>query len=490
MGYGMPRLMTRPGVLQADSASPNILIVVFDALSASNMSVYGYGRPTTPNLERLADRAIVYHKHYASANFTSPGTASLLTGTIPWTHRAIGFYDPVRETYARSNIFRHFDDYYRLAYTHNPLANVLLTQFLADIEARTPLEALYLTSDTLVHTLFQNDPDIAGVGWNRGLKRQEQGSSYSLFLAQINEYLRDRSIAAWRENFPLGLPSFDHDNYYILEQGIDWLSGKTLAAPQPFLGYFHFYPPHSPYHPPRPHFQKFFEDDFHTPDKPMHFFRGRRSKDKIRGWRRDYDEFVRYADAEFARLFAELESGGLLENTWVILTADHGEVFERGIHGHTGQTLFQPVINIPLLIFPPGQSTRVDIFEITSAVDVLPTLAQLAGKPDPEWGEGRVIPPFTDGEPFENEAFSLQVEGVDNEGRITNATATMVRGDHKIMHFFGYPELADQNGEIIEIYNLTEDPEELHNLYPAQKTLADELLAALHARIDAANEAL
>jgi glucan phosphoethanolaminetransferase (alkaline phosphatase superfamily) len=63
----------------------NFIIIVFDALSALNMSLFGYPRDTTPNLKRLAQRATVYHNHFASGNFTTPGTASLLTGTYPWS---------------------------------------------------------------------------------------------------------------------------------------------------------------------------------------------------------------------------------------------------------------------------------------------------------------------------------------------------------------------------------------------------------------------
>src|SRR5512139_1878498 len=68
--------------------SPNVMIVIFDALSAHNMSLYGYPRQTTPNISRFAEIATVFHQHYSSGNFTSPGTASILTGVYPWSHRA------------------------------------------------------------------------------------------------------------------------------------------------------------------------------------------------------------------------------------------------------------------------------------------------------------------------------------------------------------------------------------------------------------------
>ncbi|MBK9781637.1 MAG: sulfatase-like hydrolase/transferase [Anaerolineales bacterium] len=75
----------------AQGNKKNVLIIVFDAMSAYNLSLYGYDRETTPNLARLSKRATVFHNHFAGGNFTTPGTASILTGSLPWTHRAIRF---------------------------------------------------------------------------------------------------------------------------------------------------------------------------------------------------------------------------------------------------------------------------------------------------------------------------------------------------------------------------------------------------------------
>src|SRR5690349_20410751 len=76
------------GLFRRQSNLPKVIIFVFDAMSARDLSLYGYKRGTTPNFEKFAERSNVYHSHHAGGNFTSPGTASLLTGTYPWTHRA------------------------------------------------------------------------------------------------------------------------------------------------------------------------------------------------------------------------------------------------------------------------------------------------------------------------------------------------------------------------------------------------------------------
>jgi hypothetical protein len=81
------------------------LIVVFDAWSAANISPFGYERQPTPNLARLAEKAIVYHQHYAGGHFTTPGAASLLTGLLPWEHPIFNLYQHLDEKFIQKNIF-------------------------------------------------------------------------------------------------------------------------------------------------------------------------------------------------------------------------------------------------------------------------------------------------------------------------------------------------------------------------------------------------
>ena len=96
---------------QAQTQPQNVIVLIFDAFSAYDISLHGYARQTTPNLDRIAKRAVVYHNHFAAGNYTTPGTASLLTGVLPWTHRALNLNNTVVEPYATKNIFSAFHDY-------------------------------------------------------------------------------------------------------------------------------------------------------------------------------------------------------------------------------------------------------------------------------------------------------------------------------------------------------------------------------------------
>jgi len=483
--HALPQFIAVPGNPPQKTAGENILLIVFDALSAYHTSLYGYGRQTTPNLDKLADKAIVYHNHFTGGHYTPPGTASLLTGTLPWTHRVFNFNGRFDESILQKNIFQAFNRYHRMAYTHNPVANRLLRQLMPDIDDYTPWEALYLESDPVIHNLFVNDHDTATIGWKRALDRIDDGHAYSLYFSNIYRNYKNNQLDEIKNiapNFPHGLPSYDTLAFYTLEQGIDWLSNLLGSAPQPFLGYYHFLPPHSPYNTRIDFYNRFSNDGYQPVAKPPHFLRGAIKDENLALQRRRYDEYVLYVDAEFARLYQHLESAGILENTWIVLTTDHGELFERGIMGHTTPVFYQPLAHIPLLIFPPGASGRVDIYENTSAVDVLPTLLSIAGQDIPGWAEGIVMPPFANAGP-DRDITSVQVEMVDNTGQIRIGTAMIVRDNMKLVWYLGYKKI-EAADDWIELFDIVADPEEITNLYPLHKDTGDQLLNILKEKLN------
>jgi arylsulfatase A-like enzyme len=483
VSFAAPRLMSS---LQAEGQK-NVIVVVFDAFSASNISLYGYQRETTPNLARLAERAVVYHNHYAGGNFTTPGTASLLTGTLPWTNRAIKYFNKVEKSFIEKNIFSAFQDHYRLAYTHNPVANVFLKQFQDKIDDHIPLGRLFLSNDDMINAMFEKDEDIATVSWVRAMKKREEGYSYSLFLSHLYEAYRESQIANVREQFPSGLPHIATDNYYILEDAINWLRDNLGAVPKPFMGYFHLLPPHTPYKTHRDFSGRFKNDGWEPVSKPFNWIFGKDGLEEEFRKRTWYDEFILYVDREFARLFNYLEDSGLLEDTWVVLTSDHGEMFERGIIGHGSPVMYEPVVRIPLMIFEPGRKERIDIHTPTSAIDLLPTITHVAGQPGPEWTEGLVMPPYASKDPGEDRSIYI-VEASRNEqfNPMNIATTTIVKGGYKLTRFTGYKQMGGE--ERIELYDVENDPEELNDLYSTKRETASELLHELQQKQNEADK--
>ncbi|MBI5353688.1 MAG: sulfatase-like hydrolase/transferase [Chloroflexi bacterium] len=466
----------------------NVLVVLFDAFSAKNISMYGYERETTPNLSKLAKRATVYHNHYASSSFTTPGTASLLTMTLPWTHRAFKFGGEVAKPMVNKSIFHAFDDYYRIGYSHNPLVNIFFKQFQTNIDEFVPREKLLINNDGLIRILFGNDEDIATISWSREMKRIEGTYPYSLFLSHLYEKYQENKIASYKDMYPDGVPNINSDNYYTLDEGIDWLQDRITELPQPFFSYFHFFPPHFPYRARR-EFSDVFVNDFWKPlEKPRGLFSEDNSEETLGKLRARYDQFILNVDSEFGRLFDYLESSGILENTWVVLTSDHGEMHERGISGHTTPTFYQPILRIPLMIFEPGQQVGREIHAPTSAIDVMSTLLHVTGHSMPAWSEGTLLPPYaTQSTQPDAGVFAVGARHNNPNLAISEATIAYVQGNYKLIYYLGYKELGSDS-EQIQLYDIQSDPEELNDLSLTQKAVASDMLAKVKSKLAEVNK--
>ncbi len=484
LGLAAPTLHKSFG-LQADKKNVIIIImiIVFDAFTAHNISLYGYGRQTTPHIDALAERATVYHHHYAAGNYTTPGTASLSTGIYPWTHRALKPNGQVSAEYTAHNIFSVFKDYYSIAYTHNEWANTLFEQFKENIDMLIPREQLTLfSSDRLVQKVFPNDRDISSVGWIRNIKIQEEGYAYSLFLSRIITALEQKYSAQYRAQFPRGLlPTARADGGFLLEHAVDWIVDQIQAAPAPVFGYFHFLPPHDPYRTPLEFAGRFDNDGYPRDNKPIDILATEQDRTRKMGLdtlRQNYDEFILYVDREFKRMFDLLEKSGQLENTILVLTSDHGEMFERGIAMHDTNALYEPVLRIPLLIFEPGVNKRTDVYQPTSAVDLLPTLAHLSGLPSPQWTEGFLLPPYLPvNSPAPRSIYAVRAYESEMTDALTQASIVLVKGRYKLHYYFGYAEI--NGGDLINLFDVQDDPAEMNDLSQSLKDIAEEMLQEL-----------
>jgi arylsulfatase A-like enzyme len=172
-----------------------------------------------------------------------------------------------------------------------------------------------------------------------------------------------------------------------------------------------------------------------------------------------------------------------LQTSYVIVTSDHGELFERGEWGHASDLMYAPVTHIPLLISAPGQNTRIDFHSVTSNVDLLPTILGIAGKEIPQWVEGKLLPGFSKREDSGRAIFSLMARNNAAFQPITHATCAMIKGPYELLFYTGYQGHTDQ----FELYHLEEDPDELQNLFRKDITTASRMKDELLEAIDAAN---
>jgi choline-sulfatase len=201
--------------------------------------------------------------------------------------------------------------------------------------------------------------------------------------------------------------------------------------------------------------------------------------------RREYDEYIAYADAEFGRLYDLMAQGGILDNTYVVVTSDHGEIFERGIRGHVTPVLYEPVIRVPLLISRPGQQQREDVYTPTSSVDLVPTLLHTFGQRVPDWCEGQVLPKFGGTESGDGRSvFVVEAKSNPKSAPLRIGTVAVIRDRHKLVQYSGYKGYEDT----CELYDLANDPEEMEDLYASERRVAADLQDELRERLQEVNQ--
>lgn len=468
---------------------PNFIVLVLDAMSARNLSMLGYGRPTTPFLEKFANQATVFHNHYAGGNFTTPGTSTILTGLYPWTHRAITISGMVSRSVEKNNIFALLgSDYARAAFTQNQLAYILLGQFSPDVD-----KLLSRTSFTLRQNVpmpeekFVNDPSMAYYAFNDYLNASEfyvNPASVSMGLIDMLSFKKNEIKAA--PGYPRGYP-YNYHTYFRIE---DALAGLTQvvreldAGPSPFFTYFHLLPPHEPYNPRREFIDPFLQDGFTTPSKPRHpLTTFSRDDEKLGRLRLVYDSFIANVDYEVDRFIRALEKHGILDSTYLIITADHGEAFERGEYGHGTALVYDPVTHVPLIVHAPGQRARRDIYSPTSNADLLPTILSLAGREIPSMVEGRLLPELGGSEDPDRSVFTVFAKENSAFLPLNKSVMSMRKNECQLLYYRGYEEYDDRT----ELYHLGEDPEELRDLSTADPATASRMKEELLEHANAAD---
>ena len=481
---GSQRILT-----EQNARKPNIIILVFDAMSANHLSVYGYPRRTTPNFERFAEHAIVYHSNYAAANFTSPGTATLLTGMHPWKHRAFNIGGLVTRRLANNNLFHLLEDeYYSVGFSQNVLANKLLSELISAIDWKLPPEAFSSGLKKILYSSFFPEDDFLSYdAFDEYLARTDFDAKRitgSLSLGFLNSIFSAHARETPDEDYPYGRPlasqAFYFDNKKVVMEIAQTILG--LEQTSPFIGYFHFYAPHEPYTPYKD-FVGIFKD-MPLVKKPYH----KLSYDKLpqrtmKEHRDHYDEYIANVDAEFGNLLDLLEGSGILNDSYLILASDHGEMFERGEVGHNTALLSESVLRTPLIISRPGQQQRIDVHSQTCNTDIVPTLLHLTGARIPESLDGRILPMLGGQEDPDRPIFSLDAKENSAFYPLRTATIALNKKDYKLIHYIGYKKYDQQ----FELYNLHEDPNELTNLFDTDSVVASQMKDELLTALDEAN---
>jgi arylsulfatase A-like enzyme len=287
----------------------------------------------------------------------------------------------------------------------------------------------------------------------------------SLFLGSLGLFNEQssRELEEPSNEYPYGVPSNALNFYFLNSEVFSKVSESIqslIKSIRPVFGYFHLFAPHFPYRPRKEYTGIF--PEIYIPYKPRHELAIMNlNQEELYNYRSHYDEYIANVDAEMGKMMKYFEEVGILDNSYIVITSDHGESFERGEFAHGTYLLYEPVIQIPLLISAPGQSERLDVLSPTSSTDILPTLLSLAGKEIPNSLETRILPGLGGQEDFQRSIFAIEAKENSAFEPLTEGTFTLIKEGKKLIYYTGYT----QYPETFELYDLVEDIEETRDLF-------------------------
>ncbi|MFZ5845497.1 MAG: sulfatase [Patescibacteria group bacterium] len=315
----------------------NVVFVSFDTLRAKNVHALGYPRNTTPNLDKLAKTGFTFNQAMSVAPWTLPSTMSWFTGAYPSQHKVLNKF----------------------------------TLLPSGEEKLTNLGDLSPSFKTLAEIFRENGYWTGGFTGGAGVDHQFG------FNQGFEVYTDEGNFAGFRESVP---------------QALNWIKAHKDEKMFVFL---HGYDVHGQYVPEGGYDRRFVDFDYQgrlTGSKEEQkelreegLARGSifLTPEDVRFLTALYDEKIQRADSEFGRFIAQYHELGLMEKTIFVITSDHGEeLYEHGRIDH-GQSLYDELLHVPLIILVPGVPGKIIETQVRS-IDLMPTILELTAISPPE----------------------------------------------------------------------------------------------------------
>ena len=441
LAIGVPVGLAQFWRAEVDARKPNVLIVLIDALRADRLGSYGYHRATSPNLDQLARDGWRFTTAISQAAWTKPSVASLITGLYP------------RQTSVNS-----------AAWAKQGREGAVLVETLT-AEHLTLAEQL-ASSGYETAAFGHNHHLLTELGFSQGyLTYDWKQPAIGGPLRNVLRRLRTRDDVEWI-----------HDHF------INWVDANEGRK---FFAYLHHLDVHWPYRSPAPFAGMFMTtpppEDFNrqrfmssTMDRLRQDPRATLNPETLRAMSDAYDEGIRHVDDGLGKLFDALVRRGLYDDTLIIITADHGEEFmDHGQIGH-GETLYDEMIRVPLIVKFPCPGPHCGPRTVTSQVelvDIFPTVMRAVGMEPPGHLVGRNL----------------------SDPAAESRVAYSERAHNIALRTPEWKWIYDERDDSGELYNLAQDPGEANDL-SAREPAVRELLssrvldfAATRQRSDAAD---
>ena len=349
-----------------------ILLIDIDSQRPDNLGCYGYHRDTSPNIDRVAARGVRFDRAYVSNSPCVPGRASLFGGQF-------GVHNGVATHWGPGSEYRIDGDIWKEMRGEN-------VPFMAKQFFRQDYLTVSVSSFADRHAAFWFTS-----GWHEFHSYTEKHGNET--ADEVNaEALPTLRRICQNEDWLMHVNYWDpHRNYRVPEEWLrkfdgeappDWPDQTAIDSQQDKAG---------PFTAPQMFLRK--------PDLPIEFPDHIRTVADFERWINGYDGSIAFADYHFGQLLDVLEEKGVLEETCIVITADHGEhQGEQGVYGdHVSG--YEATHHIPLIISWPGRLQEgVSSDEFVYSLDIAPTLCDLAGIEAAEGWDGRSLGPVLRGE--------------------------------------------------------------------------------------------
>ena len=445
----------------AATDAPNVVVIVVDTLRADHLSSYGYARPTTPNIDRIATEGALFENAVATSSWTFPSHASLLTGRYQYEHGM----DKIRQmSVVGGGAFS---------------ANGLPTLGEALMKKGYRTGAFSANRTYFTHDLGFGRGFIHFEDYFHSLSDMFVRSLYGREFARVYLKRSDRSLVK-RVLRKLGFTELldqgaEGSGSYggafgirkradvVNQEALDWIDRDRG---HPFFAFLNYFDVHDPYGGPR---------GYSKPSWPQ--------LSKVDA----YDDGVKYVDDYIGRLMGDLDRRGLTRNTLVIITGDHGESLGQHHLRTHGKALYWELIHVPMVVRYPGHvpaGIRVEVPVTNSALPA--TIMKLLGEGGQEVFPGPSLSALWQGaaQPAWPDALSEVAKHniVTNESKaVGQLVATTADGPMKSVvttrwHLIVHKELGDQ------LYDWVHDPGETNNLI--NTALGQQAARGLNARLE------
>lgn len=422
---------------QDQSKRYNVILVVADALRHDILGCYG-GKADTPNIDWLSENGVTFKRAYATAPCTMPSSVSMFTGNYSMSYGAIPAKDLGEKT-----VWGYF--YYV------PNAEPLLGKSLRKLGYR-------------VNMSIEN-PNAWGSNNLQGFVKLPKKKDLSVEdTAHVEKITGIKNL---NRNKNGRVSSRYNDCYGMLHY---LLHHETQEN---FFMIKWFQDPHSPYNPPEKFKTRIILDAKDLPDDETYYTS--QTSFELKSLTEAELEFVKELyraevesiDERIGYILRALEHQSLLEETYVVLTSDHGEMFgEHGRMSHGG-AFYEELLRVPLIIFGPSIQPGSTIEAYVSLLDLMPSLKELLGVKYRDNTQGESWLPLLLGKSNQDRVLYFDRMNMKLEpGKIRKDKAIIMDGYKLILNF-------RRNKRIFSLFDLANDPHESENIYNQRKEMAD-----------------